>query len=147
MPGMEIPAIPPSDSFRSRTRRRTRWCDEDLQGVVNNAVYLTLLEEARHQYFGDLGLLPENEFPFVLMQTNLRFLAPGRGGVEVEIETKTLELGGSSIRQVARIREVERDLVLAEAEVLLVSWDGERRAKTATSPELRAAVEAFEAGA
>ena len=144
---MEIPAIPPSESFRFRTRRRTRWCDEDLQGVVNNAVYLTLLEEARHQYFGDLGLLERNEFPFVLMQTNLRFLSPGRGGAEVELELKTVEMGRSSIRQYARILDPERGEVLAEAEVLLVSWDGARRAKTTTSPELRAAVEAFEAGA
>jgi acyl-CoA thioester hydrolase len=144
---MEVPAIPPSASFRFRTRRRTRWSDEDVQGVVNNAVYLTLFEEARHQYFGDLGLLEEGGFPFVLMQANVRFLAPGRGGAEVEIELLTEELGASSIRQVGRIRDVESGVVLAEGEALLVSWDGAERRKAPTGSGFRAAVLAFEAGA
>ncbi|MFT7486790.1 MAG: YbgC/YbaW family acyl-CoA thioester hydrolase, partial [Candidatus Paceibacteria bacterium] len=86
---MELPVLPPSDSFRFRIRRRTRWSDEDNQDVVNNAVYMTLLEEARFQYFSDLGLVRDNQFSFVLMQTNIRFLHPGRGGQELEIELMT----------------------------------------------------------
>jgi YbgC/YbaW family acyl-CoA thioester hydrolase len=144
---MEVPAIPPSASFRFRTRRRTRWSDEDVQGVVNNAVYMTLFEEARHQYFGDLGLLEGGEFPFVLLQTNIRFLAPGRGGVEVEIELRTEEFTRTSFRQVGRIREVESGVVLAEKEALLVSWDPGARGKTATAEAFRDAVLAFEASA
>jgi len=38
--------VPPSEAIRFRARCRTRWSDEDSQGVLNNAVYLTLLEEA-----------------------------------------------------------------------------------------------------
>ena len=36
-------------------KQRTRWCDEDNQNVLNNAVYMTLLEEARVAYFLQLG--------------------------------------------------------------------------------------------
>ena len=61
---------------RFRCKARTRWSDEDNQNVLNNAVYMTLLEEGRHAYFERLGLLELNHFPFVLAQTNIRFVAP-----------------------------------------------------------------------
>lgn len=141
---MEVPAIATSDTFRFRARRRTRWSDEDNQRVVNNAVYLTLIEEARLDYFGDLGLLEENQFPFVLMQTNVRFLAPAEGGQEVEVELRTTGMGRTSIRQAARVRRVEDGRTLVEAEVLLVGWDNAARAKAPLSPELRARVAEFE---
>jgi len=141
---MEVPTIPGREAFRFRLRRRTRWCDEDNQGVVNNAVYLTLLEEARFEYFDGLGLIEEHQFPFVLMQTNIRFLHPGRGEQELEIELKTTGLGRSSLRQVARIRAVEGGAVLAEAEVLLVAWCNRTRAKELLSERLREALTRFE---
>ena len=66
--------------MRFTARVRTRWSDEDNQGVLNNAVYLSLLEEARYQYCDHLGLIePGNHFSFVLARTDIVFLAPGRG--------------------------------------------------------------------
>jgi acyl-CoA thioester hydrolase len=141
---MEVPAIPPSDTFRFRTERCTRWSDEDTQGVVNNAVYVTLLEEARFDYFSGLGLVNGNEFPFVLMQTNIRHLAPSRGGDAMIIELRTVELGSSSFRQQARILQKDSRVVLVEAEVLLVAWDSAGRCKVSMSEEFRASVSAFE---
>ena len=141
---MESPRVPSDELLRFRVRLRTRWSDEDNQNVLNNAVYLTLLEEARHAYFGKLGLLEGNHFPFVLAQTNVRFLAPGRGGVEVEVALATLGLGRSSFAQVYRVREIERALVLCEAEALLVAWDNARMQKAAIAAPFRAAVSAFE---
>ena len=48
-------------------RRETfRWSDADLQQVVNNAVYLTLFEQARFGYFKQLGVLDGDAFPFLL---------------------------------------------------------------------------------
>lgn len=112
--------------------------------MVNNAVYLTLLEEARRDYFTDLGLVTDNQFPFVLMQTNVRFLATTRGGDELEIELKTVALGQSSIRQLARIRETSAAGVVLEAEVLLVSWNNEERRKSPMSADFRRRVASFE---
>ena len=101
---MELPSVPPSDAIRFRVTLRTRWSDEDTQQVLNNAVYPTLFEEARLLYFGRLGLLDENRFPFVLAQSNVRYLAPGRGGVEVEVEAVTTRLGRTSFAQAYRVR-------------------------------------------
>jgi len=141
---MERPVIPPSDTFRARFRRQTRWSDEDKQSVLNNAVYLSLLEEARLDYFRELDLMIEGEFPFVLAQTNIRFAAPGRGGAWVEIELRTTDLGRSSFTQLYRVVEVETGTVLVEAEAVLVCWNRERRGKTDMTPEFRRRVAAFE---
>lgn len=145
---MQTPEVPPSDEMRFRVRRRTRWSDEDNQGVLNNAIYLTLLEEARHAYFGELALLDRNRFPFLLAQTNVCFLRPGVGGAEVELEVRTVHLGTSAIEQVYRVRAVGPDgragEVWCEAHARLVSWDLERGVKAPTAELLRRRVSAFE---
>ena len=138
------PELPPETDFRFSTHRSTRWSDEDNQRVVNNAVYMTLLEEARHQYFGELGLLVENQFPFVLAQTNIRFVAPGSGGCELRIDLRTTALGTSSFTQVYRISEREGGRLLVEAEAALVCWDNARRTKAPLAAAFRCAVADFE---
>ena len=119
---METPRVPASADFRFRVSLHTRWSDEDTQGVLNNAVYLTLFEEARHAYFRQPGVMRGNSFPFVLAQTNVLFVAPGTGGVDVEVEVRTTELGRTSFAQVYRVRG-PRGEVWCEAEARLVCVD------------------------
>jgi hypothetical protein len=59
-------------------------------------------------------------------RTHTRFLSqPGRGGVEVVCDIKTVKLGTSSFKQEYRIREVLSNVVWATADAVLVSWDVE----------------------
>lgn len=141
---MQPPELPPPATFRFRARLVTRWVDEDNQSVLNNAVYLTLLEEARLRYFRDLGVMEGARFPFVLAQCNLRFLRPGAGGVEVTVAARATHVGRSSLVQAYRLGP-EGEEPWAEAEALLVGWDNERRAKRAFEERFRTAVLGFEA--
>ena len=75
---------------------------------------------------------------------NIRFLCPGTGGVEVEIEACTTELGKSSFVQAYRVTEVETGRLLGEAEALLVAWNNERRCKVPMAPTFRRRIAAFE---
>ena len=122
-----------------QVRLRTRWSDEDNHGVLNNAVYLTLLEEARFAYFSQLGQLAENRFPFVLAQCNVAYLAPGRGGREVEVELATTQVGTSSFTQAYRVRDVATGAVWCEAQARLVCVD-ERGAKAPMGESFRRAL-------
>ena len=140
---METPRVPPSSVMAVKVRLRTRWSDEDTQHVLNNAVLPTLFEEARFAYFSSLGLLEENRFPFVLAQTNVLYVAPGRGGREVEVEMATTSLGTSSFTQAYRVREVSTGDVWCEAESRLVCIDG-KGAKRAMDPAFRRAISARE---
>jgi acyl-CoA thioesterase FadM len=130
--------------MRFRVGLRTRWSDEDNQRVLNNAVYSTLFEETRYAYFTHLGLLEQNHFPFLLAQSNIAFMAPGRGGVEVEAEVATVHLGTSSFTQAYRVRDASLGVVWCEAESRLVAWDNARGSKMPIPAAFRARVAEFE---
>jgi acyl-CoA thioester hydrolase len=142
---MQVPQVPVDGEFRFRIRVFTRWSDEDLQGVLNNAVYATLCEEARYRYFEQLRLLKaDRHFPFVLLQSNIRFLAPGTGATEVEIAVRTVHLGSRSFRQAYRIRATASGVIWAEAEAVLVLWDPVSRGSAEIPTPFREAVISLE---
>jgi acyl-CoA thioester hydrolase len=131
---MQPPVIPETPQFT--VRARTRWSDEDNQSVLNNAVYLTLFEEARFAFAEATGGLDANQFPFLLAQTNVRFVRPGRGGVAVTVELTTVHVGRSSFRQAYRVRGPGGE-VWAEAEAALVCYDPATGASRVMDDELR----------
>lgn len=139
---MQTPSVPESATISFRARLRTRWSDEDNHGVLNNAVYLTLLEEARHAYFSKLGAMRGAFFPFLLAQTNARFLRPGRGACDVDVEVVTTHVGSTSLAQAYRV--VFGDEVWCEAEAILVFCETPGGGKAPVPDEVRAAIEAFE---
>ena len=143
-PNVPLPNVPPSEKLRFRRRVFTRWSDEDNQNVLNNALYLTLFEEARLGWARQLGLLDDNHFPFLLAQTNVRFVAPGKGGVEVEVELGTTRLGTSSFAQAYRVRDIASGAVWAEAEARLVCYDAATGKSRPMTAQFRGAIVAFE---
>ncbi len=132
---MQAPEVPEAPQFVAKLR--TRWSDEDNQAVLNNAVYMTLFEEARLCFAQATGGLDANRFPFLLAQTNVRFVRPGRGGVEVTVELSTVYVGQSSFRQAYRVRGPGGD-VWAEAEAALVCYDPATGKSRAMDAEFRA---------
>ena len=137
---MERPSVPPSSDAGFRVRLRTRWSDEDTQAALNNAVYLTLFEEARYAFFTELGQIEANRFPFVLAQTNVVYLATGRGGREVDVEVTTTYVGTTSFTQAYRVRDASDGAVWCEAEARLVAVNAETGRKTAMSEAFRHAL-------
>ena len=113
-------------SFRFVCDAPVRWQDVDAQGVLNNAVYLTLLEEARYGYFDGLGLLAAGggEFPFLLGECSIRFLAPARAGEELEVAARTVRLGTKSLEQAYEVRRGTDVLAVASATLVWVGPDG-----------------------
>lgn len=139
------PLVPTADQIRYTARCRTRWVDEDNQGVLNNAVYMTLLEEARYQYCEHLGLLAEaNHFAFVLARCDIAFLAPGRGPASVEVQIATTRLGNRSLEQAYRVLDAEDGTVWAEAVATLVVWDNDARSSTEMPERFRTVIASFD---
>ena len=112
--------------------------------MLNNAVHNTLLEEARYAYFSNLELVENNRFPFLLLQTNIRFLTPGQGGCEAMVELVTTHLGTKSFAQAYRIRALEGSEVWCEAEAVLVAWDLEKNESCAMTEKFRRRVAEYE---
>jgi acyl-CoA thioester hydrolase len=139
------PPVPPADQLRYTADCRTRWSDVDKQGVLNNAVYLTLLEEARYQYCEHLGLLGgADHFAFVLAQTEIVFLAPGHGPAAVQVQLSTTRLGNRSLSQAYRVLDTDSGTVWAEAVATLVVWDNDARASAEMPKHFRSVIAEFE---
>lgn len=118
-----------------------RWSDVDLMGVLNNAVWLTFFEQARHAYFGALGLMRGDAFPFVLGSTSVRFLRPGRAGMRIAVRARTVRLGRKSFDM--EYTGACGDEILATGTATLV-WVDESLRSTPIPDDARAAIAARE---
>jgi acyl-CoA thioester hydrolase len=112
---------------------RIRWRDVDNYGHVNNAVYLTYLEECRDRWVRDtLG----EAVDFVIVRIAIDF----RKELSLEDEAVTVTCRGtgygtSSIRTAETIR-AKPGWVAAESESVIVAHDpGARRSRALTEAE------------
>jgi acyl-CoA thioester hydrolase len=108
-------------TFRFAAPTPLRWVDIDSEGVVNNAVYLSLMEQARFHYFTQLGLLEAGRVPFVLAEATVRFRLPGRLGMTVATAAAVRRLGNTSFGMDYEVRA--GDTVLADGTAALVFVD------------------------
>lgn len=137
--------VPDKSNYRSHVKVKVRWSDEGSGQFTNDHVFFTLLEEARLHYFLQLKLLPPSlKLPFTLLNTAIRFFNPGRGGVEVVCDIKTIKLGRSSFTQRYRIREVLTGQVWCQADAVLVGWDVQEKHKRDMTQEFRNTIADFE---
>ena len=127
--------------YRFDTEVPLRWVDVDSAGVVNNATYLSLAEQARWVYFSELGLLRDHQLPFVLAEAKVQFLQPGRLGMPVAVAAATTELGNSSFKMSFEVRTGEQ--VLAKVDAVLV-FVGEDMKSCPIPDDFRAVVAQFE---
>ena len=129
------------------TQRVTiRWNDVDALGHVNNAVYLTYLEEIRHAWL--LGVLAAggDASGFVLARVAIDFrreLVRDHGCCVGSC--RAIRLGTSSVATHEELRTPEGELA-AEAEAVLVARDHAAGRSRPLSPAERAALEGALAG-
>lgn len=128
-------------SFRFARDFEVRWKDVDAAGVLNNAVYLTFLEQARYHYFEDLGLLRGHQFPFLLGETRIRFERPALPGTTVTVHARVSRLGGKSLDMEYELHDGDGPLARASATLV---WVDEQLASAPIPPEARARVERVE---
>ena len=101
-------------------RETVRFRDVDALGHVNNAVFLTYLEEARIAFLVPLGAEVSS---MILARVEIDFRAPLRMGDEIEIGVRPANVGTKSFELEYEVRS--RDTVAAEAKTVLVSFDYE----------------------
>jgi acyl-CoA thioester hydrolase len=123
-------------------RIEIRWRDMDAYGHVNNAAYLTYLEEARDEWLermlGDAG----SAWGFVLARVAIDFRSELRQDDDVVVARCRLErVGTSSVRTREELRKLDGTLA-AEAEVVLVARDLEAGRSRPLTPAERAAFDA-----
>jgi acyl-CoA thioester hydrolase len=100
-----------------------RWRDMDAYGHVNNAVYLTYLEEARDRLVD--ALFGSEAWDFVLAHVGVDYRSQlTREDERVVVRCAVAGFGTSSVRTVERITKVD-GTVAAEAESVIVPRDAD----------------------
>jgi len=125
-----------------------RYGDLDPQGHVNNACYLTYMEQARIAYIQTLGLWPGGTFldiGIILAEAQVAFNSPILYGQKLRVGVRVSRLGNKSLTMDYLLEDAENGHRLASGSSVLVTYDY-RDARSLPIPEdWRKAIESFEA--
>jgi acyl-CoA thioester hydrolase len=126
-------------------RLTVRFRDCDPLGHVNNAVYLTYLEQARFNLWrAQLGYVAraagsgQRGLGFILARVEVDFTAQARYGDELEVRLGLDSVRRSSFTYVYEVVNVETGQVLAKARTVQVRFDYDAQQAVPVDDELRA---------
>ena len=114
-----------------------RYGDLDPQGHVNNAKYLTYMEQARVAYLRHLGLWEGGSFleiGIILADAHITFRAPIQFGAALRVGMRIARLGNKSVQSEYRIEEAADGREYASGASVLVAYDYQR-GQTVVLPE------------
>ncbi|OJX40492.1 MAG: hypothetical protein BGO78_05720 [Chloroflexi bacterium 44-23] len=124
-----------------------RYGDLDPQWHVNNARYLTYLEQARLAYLMHLGLFDgENFFDInlIVADIHITYRASITLKQDVRVWIKTQTIGNKSLTFVYEIRDEKSGQVLSTAESVMVAYDYHQHKTIPVSSEWRQAISKLE---
>ena len=132
--------------FRFYYPVQVRYSDLDAQWHVNNARFLTLLEEARLHYLLDLGLWDGNSFldlGVIVADIHITYNAPIKLDEEIKIGMRVARIGNKSITIENEILGSLDDLK-ARAEVIWVTYDFKEQRSIPVPEKWRKAIQEYE---
>ena len=132
-----------SQTFHCATPIKIRFRDLDAFGHVNNAVYFTFMVMARVEYFTQIGLLKDHEFPapfFIIAEATCQFKAPIEMDTPLIIQTRVSRLGNSSFDMEYRFTHGTDGAVLAAGRTVQVTFDYTAGRSVPLPDEWRAAI-------
>ena len=133
------------DDYRLVHPIRARFRDTDGMGHVNNAVYLTYLEEARAAWFREAtGLRSYRDVSIILARTCLDFRSPVLPGEEIRLGARVESIGGKSFRMSYRASEAASGRLVLEAESVQVWYDYQAEQAVRVPDRFREQAAAFE---
>ena len=125
-----------------------RYGDLDPQGHLNNAKYLTYMEQARIFFFQDLGLRKPGisfmDIGVILADVHITFKEPVLFGMDIVVGVRTTRLGNKSFDVAQALIDRGRDKVMATAELVVVCFDYHTSQTTAIPPLWRETLAKFD---
>ncbi len=103
-----------------------RYADLDPQGHVNNACYLTYLEQARVGYVKNLDLWDGKSFQdvgIIIARVEIDYLIPILLENQLQVGAAVARLGSKSLDMIYSLKDKESLEVFAKAKTVLVSYD------------------------
>ncbi|MEP7346379.1 MAG: thioesterase family protein [Gemmatimonadaceae bacterium] len=100
----------------------TRYADYDTKGHVNNAVYLTFFEMARHALWSDTWHRAADP-PFIVGEARVKYTASARLGDPLAIDISVSEIRTKAWVFRYAIRDPRDERLVAEGETVQVMFD------------------------
>jgi acyl-CoA thioester hydrolase len=124
-----------------------RYGDLDAQGHVNNACYLTYLEQARIGYMRHLGLWCSGSWTdlgVILAEARVTYRAPILFGQALQVGVRVSRLGGKSLTMEYCLVNPDNQQEMANAATILVTYDYKTGATIPIPDVWRKAIQEFE---
>jgi len=123
-----------------RTQDKVRDYELDMQGIVNNAVYLNYLEHARHEFLLankiDFAVLAAEKIHLVVVRSELDYKASLKSGDQYAVEVSMERLSKVKFGFRQRVIRLADSRVCVEA--LVVGTALNKRGRPYLSPEINA---------
>jgi len=133
--------------FRFHLPIEVRYGDLDPQGHVNNARYLTYMEQGRVSYVRQVGLWPGGSFlnlGIILADLQISFKAPIHFGDPVRVSVAITRLGNKSIDMEYQIDDQQGDVIYATGKSVQVAYDYATQQTIAIPNDWRKIIQTFE---
>ncbi|HKJ82113.1 MAG TPA: thioesterase family protein [Ignavibacteriaceae bacterium] len=138
------------EKFKHKISIKVRFSDLDAMGHVNNATYLSYLEEARIAYYNDVMKKDSDSLDFnaVVARIEIDYVSQIRLGDKVEIYNRTSKIGNKSsdLEHIIAVKKNNERIVAAKAVTKLVSFDYKKNQSVPVSEKAREIIEEFEGG-
>lgn len=118
-------------------RMPIRWGDMDAMGHVNNTVYFRYMEQARIEWFVELGAPADADLQCgpVIINAHCAFLRQLRFPGDIEVTTHVSAIGRTSFETVQEIRRTDTPDVIAATGGAKVVWIDYKREKSVVIPD------------
>jgi acyl-CoA thioester hydrolase len=124
-----------------------RYGDLDPQWHVNNARYLTFLEQGRMEYLRVLGLWDGQDFfnlGLIVADIHIAYLAPVVLGQKVRLDLRVSSMGRKRIVFEYLLVDSSTEKALARAESVMVTYDYHAHTSIPVPPDWRKKISDFE---
>jgi acyl-CoA thioester hydrolase len=112
------------EGYRLTVEVPVRFRDVDMLGHVNNAVYLTYLENARIEYCRRVfGMRRAAEIDIVISRVEIDYRSASYVGETLIVGLRVVELGGASFAAEYRIEDKVSGRLVAQARTVQVFYD------------------------
>lgn len=133
--------------FRFYHPIEVRYADLDAQRHVNNACYLTYMEQARLKYIQSLGLWDGADFDnigVILVEQSCTYKAPIAYDQPIHVGVRVIRLGNKSLELTVSIRDRDTDQEMAAGRTVLVAYDYVAEKSQPIPARWREAIKAYE---
>ena len=136
------------EKFRHKISVKVRFSDLDAMGHVNNASYLSYLEEARLAYYNHVLKMDTDNLDFnaVIARIEIDYIDQIKLGDNVEVYTRTAKIGNKSsdVEHLIVVANNGNKKIAAKALTKLVSFDYRKNISVPVSEEAKKTIEEFE---